>query len=137
MLKRYAYDLRIYRIVSIQNTISWNYGRNVEWAVWQCECYSKQDECENICWTWRNHLSRGTGIYGRCRLFNQKSSWIACKASRLQTTVRQLRLDSSIRPTQGGWYSSYFQSNLHICIQWVCPSINIWDTPSSTLKINV
>jgi len=56
MLKCYVYDLR--RIVSIQNTISWN----LWWKVGTymgcvtCECFSKQDECKKICWTWRNHV---------------------------------------------------------------------------------
>ena len=40
---------------------------------------SKQDVCETICWTWRNHVSRVTEINGRYRHFKQKSSSIACK----------------------------------------------------------
>ena len=44
-----------------------------------CECNSKQDACEIICWTWRNHVSRVTEINGRCRHFKQKSSLIACR----------------------------------------------------------
>jgi len=58
MLKCYVYDLL--SIVSIQNTISWNLWWKVATLIGcvTCECYSKQDACEKICWTWRNHVSR-------------------------------------------------------------------------------